>query len=215
MASPGQYAVTVSPYPVITRVFDVTKEGFKVILLRQSGVTATSVRSCDVSYVAIERGQTLDGSGHVVTVRDTTITFTSTLTNYKFFYGNDDLLANPKVLVQMQSYDVPCYSVLRTYGTGPSEYYHRVRLQTDDTNAEYGTVSSTKKYTERVGYIVVSDEDGSVTTGIRNVDATPATNAAEGIYDINGVRVGDSVTNLPKGIYVIKKDGKTHKFVNK
>ena len=215
MASPGQYAVTVSPYPVITRVFDVTKEGFKVILLRQSGVTAKSVRSCDVSYVAIERGQTLDGSGHVVTVRDTTITFTSTLTNYKFFYGNDDLLANPKVLVQMQSYDVPCYSVLRTYGTGPSEYYHRVRLQTDDTNAEYGTVSSTKKYTERVGYIVVSDEDGSVTTGIRNVAATPATSAAEGIYDINGVRVGDSVTNLPKGIYVIKKDGKTHKFVNK
>ena len=91
----------------------------------------------------------------------------------------------------------------------------RVRLQTDDTNTEYSTVSTTKPYTERIGYIVVSDEEGSVTTGIRNLQTSPVADGSEGIYDINGVRVSDSVSNLPKGIYIIKKDGKTHKFVNK
>ena len=215
MASPNTYQVSTNPYPVISRVFDVTKEGFKIILLRQSGYTKTSLRSCQVSYVALERGQTRDGSGHIVTVRDTTIAFKSTISQNPFYYGNDDYLANPKVLVQMQSYDIPCYSVLRTFGSGPTAYNTRVRLQTDDTNTEYSTVSATKPYTERIGYIVVSDEEGSVTTGIRNLQTSPVVDGADGIYDINGVRVSDSVSNLPKGIYIIKKDGKTHKFVNK
>lgn len=215
MASPNTYQVSTNPYPVSSRVFDVTKEGFKIILLRQSGYTKTHIRSCQVSYVAIERGQTRDGGGHIVTVRDTTIAFKSTISQNPFYYGNDDYLANPKVLVQMQSYDIPCYSVLRTFGSGPTAYNTRVRLQTDDTNTEYSTVSTTKPYTERIGYIVVSDEEGSVTTGIRNLQTSPVVDGADGIYDINGVRVSDSVSNLPKGIYIIKKDGKTHKFVNK
>lgn len=48
---------------------------------------------------------------------------------------------------------------------------------------------------------------------IESVEASAADNASDGVYTIDGMKVGDG--KLPSGIFVVRKDGKTHKVVIK
>jgi len=48
-------------------------------------------------------------------------------------------------------------------------------------------------------------------TSISSPVATP--NAANGVYNLNGVKVGSDTGNLPKGIYIVKKGTETKKVV--
>lgn len=213
LVSPFTYGTAANPYPVTARPFDITKEGFKIILQRQAeGLTGT--RNCCVSFLAIDKGQCLDGKGHIITVRDSVVTSSSSLSNRTLYYGNNDKLANPIVYAQMQTRNNPALCVLRLAAAGARDYSTSVRFQIDDTDSENGTINSSKPISETVGYIVISDEEGSITSGIKNVENVAGV-AADGIYNLNGVKVADIDGPLPKGIYVMKKGGETYKFVNK
>lgn len=210
LTSPFTYGVATNPYPVSTRPFDITKEGFKVILQRQAGA-ASSFRDCQVSYLAMDKGQSMDGNGHIVTVGDTTITFNSSITTTPIYYGNNSKLANPVFFTQMQTRENPVLGVLRIGSS--NEYSTRVRLQVDDSDTENGSVSATKTITERIGYIVMCDAEGSETTGIKTIDAITNTSLSNGVYNLSGTKVAEVIDNLPKGIYVVKKNGKSQKVV--
>lgn len=56
--------------------------------------------------------------------------------------------------------------------------------------------------------------DVTNTTAINGVQTRPATDV-EGVYNMQGVRIGQSSDRLPAGIYIVKKDGKTQKIVRK
>lgn len=213
LVSPFTYGTATNPYPVTARPFDITKEGFKVILQRQA-TGPTGTRQCKVSFLAIDKGQSRDGRGHIVTVRDSVVTSASGLSNKTLYYGNNDKFANPVVYAQMQTRNNPALCVLRLSATGAKDYYTTVRYQIDDTDSENGVITSSKPISETVGYIVICDEEGSVTTGIRNIDVAKGI-AADGVYNINGVKVAENTDNLPKGIYLIKKQGKSYKYVNR
>lgn len=211
LASPHTYGTATNVYPVSARVFDVTNKGFKIKLMRQA-VGLTGFRDCQVSYLAMERGQVLDGNGHIVTVRDTTITFKNAASTTDVYYGDNSKLANPVFFTQLQTMDTPVLAVLRQGATGAGDYSTRVRLQIDDTDPDNGKVSSTAPFTARVGYIVMADAEGSESTGIKGV-AVAGISYSEGVYNMNGVKIANNIDNLPKGIYIIKKNGKSQKVV--
>jgi hypothetical protein len=58
-----------------------------------------------------------------------------------------------------------------------------------------------------------ADWNGPI-TGINNVTTTEKLNAAEGIYNLSGVKM-NSNAQLPKGIYIIKQAGATKKILVK
>ena len=78
---------TYKNYPMMARVWDVTKDGFKVVMTRQYGMKEKypAIVGQRVSYVAIEKGTTT-ASGKILTVKDTTFTFkyATTTNNVKF-----------------------------------------------------------------------------------------------------------------------------------
>ena len=108
--------------------------------------------------------------------------------------------------------DKPVLAVLRQGATGAGDYSTRVRLQIDDTDPDNGKVSSSAPLTERVGYIVLADAEGSITAGIKGVTVANSS-YSDGVYNMNGVKIANNIDNLPKGIYVIKKNGKSQKVV--
>lgn len=211
LVSPYNYSVATGAYPVTARPFDITNEGFKIVLKRQA-VGPTGFRDCNVSYFAIERGQVHDNNGHVVVVGDTTVTFNNSVSTVPIYYGGDAKLANPVFLTQLQTIDRPVLAVLRVGATGAGEYSTKVRLQIDDTDTNNSGVSTSTPVVERVGFIAIADEDGSEVSGIYGIRNASDT-IADGVYSLNGVKVAANIDNLSKGVYIVKKNGKLQKVV--
>lgn len=61
---------------------------------------------------------------------------------------------------------------------------------------------------------LVADEFVDVTSSISNA-AVSSNASASAVYNLQGVKVGTSTKNLPAGLYIVKKDGKTIKTVRK
>ena len=58
----------------------------------------------------------------------------------------------------------------------------------------------------------MADAEGSESTGIKGVTVA-GISYSEGVYNMNGVKIANNIDNLPKGIYIIKKNGKSQKVV--
>lgn len=217
LATPIMAISTTERYPVLPRVFDVTAKGCKVVLQRQQALIDKKElkRTLKFSYVAIEKGQTNDGNGKLITVKDTTMSFTSKVTLKDVSFG--EKLEEATFLVQMQTLNTPALAVLRTR---PVSLYQdadsvgtRVRLQIDDTsNAKAPTNNA--PWEERIGWVAIS-KDSKFATAIKGVTDNKAYDTRRVVYTINGVMTGKDLNQLPAGIYIVKENGVTRKVMKK
>jgi hypothetical protein len=216
MATPIMTSVN---YPMVARVFDVTKTGFKVVFQRQrSLIESNAIRaSAKASFFAIEKGSTKDDNGKNILVADTTwnIKSKTTLSN-KINFGTT--VENPTFLVQLQTNNDSAMAILRTRPTSlflTTDTTHSstyVRLMVDDTDTRScASPTSVAPWVERAGYILIYDDP--VSTGISTV-ATEANYKRE-IYSINGMRLGADLDALPAGIYIIREGNTTKKIIKR
>ena len=222
-------------FPCEARVWDVTKEGFKVVLTRQKGKESQTMVQRRATYLAIEKGTT-QLENKVVIVNDTPMTFTST--NAKAINYGGWSLDNPYFLCQLQTYDRKVTSQLRTGANGPAEKMCQVRLIPDTTDPD-NLINYKNPFKETVGWICIGTDK---TTGVQ----TPETSVASDKLDIQvtngqlvvrdasaswakvftlggslvaqgGVKSGEatfSLASLPVGVMVVKTStGKAMKFV--
>lgn len=215
MATP---IMTSTTYPAIPRIFDVTKEGFKVVFQRQrSLIESNAVRNAvRASFIAIEQGETSDGNGKRIIVNDTTWNIKSkvTLSNRVDF---NESIENPTFLIQLQTNNDSAMAILRTRATSlwlstdTAQTRTNIRVMVDDTDTRTcANPTSVNPWTERAGWILICDDPE--TSGITNVSTTQT--GKREIYTINGIRVNDDFDALPSGIYIIR-DGSTTKKVIK
>ena len=234
--------VFVTPYysatnfPYMARVWDVTNEGFKVILQRQKAIDEKypGFSGQKVAYVAIEKGRTV-ADNKLFVVKDTVMKFTSGGIAYPVNF--DSKLVNPLFYTQFQSFDRKVAALLRV-GTPTNKC--NVRLVTDNTDKDNYVVSSSKPVIETVGWMTISDYDdpsgiGTVTTdkasaaldydinGTR-LEVTDATAATVYVYGANGSlettasvidgKASVDVTSLPAGVHIVKTNtGRAAKFM--
>lgn len=218
LASPIMAISTTERYPVLPRVFDVTTSGCKVVLQRQQALNESNAikRTVKFSYVAFEKGQTKDEAGKLITVKDTTVSFTS-----KSTLGTDiafgEKLKDAAFLIQMQTLNNPALAVLRTrplslYQTTDSTGT-RIRLQVDDTSTETAP-SRNNPWEERLGWITIS-EDSSHVTAIKGITDHKTATGTKAVYTINGILTGKNLDELPSGIYIVRENGYTRKVMKK
>ncbi len=231
--------VMVSPYgnslsyPVTARVFDITTEGFKVKLQRQEGIESNTKPNANCSYLAIEQGQTSNGVGKLITVDTTTVRITRPNSPTPINYNSETELTNPIFLIQQQTLNHNLQVILRIVSTGSKQA--SIRIQPDDTAT--GRIFNTNKpYSERMGYIVVSDDpnytnaigtiavNGKVqgklvvygdpeanALGVKDPEATEVT-----VYSAGGQKLlsqplteGRATLNLstlPSGVYIVRSN---------
>ena len=218
LATPIMAISTSERYPVMPRIFDVTTTGFKVALQRQQALNESSAikRTVKFSYVAIEKGQTKDKAGKLITVKDTTVSFTSKTTlSTDIAFG--EKLKDAAFLIQMQTLNNPALAVLRTrplslYQTTDSTGT-RIRLQVDDTSTETAP-SRNNPWEERLGWIAIS-EDSTYVTAIKGITDHKTATGTKAVYTINGMLTGKSLDELPSGIYIVRENGNTRKVMKK
>lgn len=217
LATPIMAISTTERYPVLPRVFDVTAKGCKVVLQRQQALIDKKElkRTLKFSYVAIEKGQTSDKNGKLITVKDTTMSFTSKVTLKDVSFG--EKLEEATFLVQMQTLNTPALAVLRTR---PVSLYQdadsvgtRVRLQIDDTSKAKAPTNNAP-WEERIGWVAIS-KDSKSATAIKGVTDNKAYDTRRVVYTINGVMTGKDLNQLPAGIYIVKENGVTRKVMKK
>lgn len=217
LATPIMAISTTERYPVLPRVFDVTAKGCKVVLQRQQALIDKKElkRTLKFSYVAIEKGQTSDKNGKLITVKDTTMSFTSKVTLKDVSFG--EKLEEATFLVQMQTLNTPALAVLRTR---PVSLYQdtdsvgtRVRLQIDDTSKAKAPTNNAP-WEERIGWVAIS-KDSKFATAIKGVTDNKVYDTRRVVYTINGVMTGKDLNQLPAGIYIVKENGVTRKVMKK
>jgi hypothetical protein len=222
------------------RVFDVTPTGFKVVLQRQKGESNKTRFKADMSFFAIAKGSSTDGTGKLYTVRDTLVSFTNTSSLRKLEFGTT--YTDPIVLVQMQTLNKNVSAILRTRPYGPENDNVRVRYQIDNTDTDV-TVSSKDPAQEVVGMIIISSDpdyvdriasiqqvdEGNLSVypmvaresfGVRDDAATSVS-----LYNMGGQQIyrgsltdGQAtinVSSLPKGIYIVRTNAGHSKKVMK
>lgn len=217
LATPIMAISSTERYPVLPRVFDVTAKGCKVVLQRQQALIDKKElrRTLKFSYVAIEKGQTNDGNGKLITVKDTTMSFNSKVTLKDVSFG--EKLEEATFLVQMQTLNTPALAVLRTR---PVSLYQdadsvgtRVRLQIDDTSKAKAPTNKAP-WEERIGWVAIS-KDSKFVTAIKGVTDNKDYDTRRVVYTINGVMTGKDLNQLPAGIYIVKENGVTRKVMKK
>lgn len=228
MASPYQ---NVFSYPVTCRVFDITTEGFKIILQRQEGITDAVKPNAMCSYFAIEQGQTQDENNKLITVRSIDYSTPVLLRNVVVNYDVEEDLQNPFVLAQLQSLHHSLMTLIRIANVRTTSAVLRLQADASATNA---TFSNRNPYQEKMAIIVISD--GKETDGIRQpstpqgsgsllVFGDPAANAigvkdpaatAVTLYNAHGQKLmtqpltdGQATLNistLPTGVYILRSN---------
>lgn len=181
--------------PVMTwRIYDVTKEGFKLQLMHQKGETVKTFTARKVGYLAIEKGTGSDGLGALYTVGSAEATFKTVAIAIP--YGDEISLTDPKAMVQLQTYNHQAAAILRIpslSATGVS-----VRMQVDPTDPDM-VLNNTRSATEEVGYIIISaDPDFD---GINTVQDSGFKVQDSRIFDLSGRRLQNS--QLRQGVYII------------
>lgn len=224
-------------YPVKARVWDITKEGFKVVLTRQVGASkyANTIVKQAVSYLAIEKGTaTAFGKKFMVGAND--YTFTSAGSTYPFEFGSE--LKNPKMVFQYQTFNRNLLTLVRLGNDGLTATGCKFKVVADTTDPNK-TINPTKPVVETIGWIAIGDDDSE--TGIQTVATGETSNlsvevsdgvlrvsdanaAAVSVYAVSGAKVasaqmvaGEATINLdvlPVGVLVVKTNsGKSAKIV--
>ncbi len=174
---------------VMWRIFDVTPEGFKIQLLKESSVTNTIGGAC--GYIAFEEGRGSNGIGTIFNVGSREITFGRSGETIQ--YGYDDELINPRPLMQLQTNANEAAANLRFYGSKATDFSVRMMVDKSDTEK---VLSSTVTTTERVGFITLSE-------GEIEYDAIAAPRAvanADSFTTLTGIRLQQPTR---RGIYII------------
>lgn len=214
-------------YPVSARAFDVTAEGFKLVVRRQETLKG-SMQPVNCSYFAISQGEGETPDGKKFTVGLNSIRFRGTLEQVQ--YGSE--LTKPVPYAQLQTQTRDAAGIIRVGQQANS--YMRVRLQLDPSSPN-GTLSTRSTTTETLGWMVVSD--GANVSAIRDVTAAPADGRLSlwpavashavavkdaaattvSVYAANGKlmltaalvegQATIDVTSLPAGVYVVRTNG--------
>lgn len=193
-------------YPFMCRVFDVTTEGFKVVLQRQKGLDNESGlqnQNARIAFFAIEQGETTDASGRQIIVKAETMNLVNKSVLGTIEFGTP--LRQPQLLLQMQSRNREDLIAIIRQRTASTEEVSTLKfsLQYDPTNT--CVVSTANPVSESFGWIAIGETDASM--GVTPVVYRPS--SLDGLtYDLQGRRV---CTPLKKGIYI--RNG--HKYVVK
>lgn len=226
---------TYKNFPLMARVWDVTKDGFKVVLTRQYGTKEaySSIVPQRVSYVAIEKGST-SAYGKKFAVGDTLLTFkyATTVNNIPF----SEKLENPVFLCQFQTMNRNLFAIPRT-GAGVTNTKCQIRVGVDTTDPEKA-LSSKNPLSEKLGWMTISDD---LSTGIHAVEnvadqdlavevngselcVSDAKASAVQVYTTSGACVASAkmedgqahfnLGEMPTGILIIKTNtGKATKMI--
>ena len=227
-------------YPVKARAWEITKDGFKVVLTRQVEASkfGKAIVKQRVSFFAIEKGSTT-AFDKIISVGNQDMEFTSTVSRYQLNFGKE--LNNPKLIFQYQSFNRPLLSLMRLISLDDlyetkSYAYIKVFADTSDPNK---TISRKKPLRETVGWMAISDDPDA--TGIQDVVVAETPNlsvevnggmvnirdakaTAVAVYTASGAKVASAnfqggeahfdLASLPEGILVIKANsGKFSKLV--
>ena len=162
---------TNTQYPCEARVWDVTKDGFKVVMTRQKGISSLVIKQ-RVSYFALEKGATTV-NGVTLVARDTTMSFINANATKKLVYGGYSF-DSPIFLCQLQSFNRKVSTLLRTGISGPLKEYCQIRL-VPDTSDPNKTINSSNPFKETIGWLCIGKDQ---TTGI----TTPKTSSNEKLH---------------------------------
>lgn len=228
-------------YPVKARAWEITKDGFKVVLTRQVEASKFGkvIVKQRVSFFAIEKGSTT-AFDKIISVGNQDMEFTSTISRYQLNYGKE--LNNPKLIFQYQSFNRQLLSLMRLVSLDDlyeTKSYANVRVVGDSSDPNK-TISRNKPISETVGWMAISDDE-SAGTGIQNVaggetadlsvevnggmvNVRDAKATAVAVYTASGAKVASAnfqggeahfdLASLPAGILVIKANsGKFSKLV--
>lgn len=228
-------------YPVKARAWEITKDGFKVVLTRQVEASKFGkvIVKQRVSFFAIEKGSTT-AFDKVISVGNQDMEFLNNYNRFQLNFGKE--LNNPKLIFQYQSFNRPLLSLLRLIDLDDlykTKSYANLRVFAD-TSDPNKTISKIKPISETVGWMAISDDE-SAGTGIQNVaggetadfsvvvnggmvNVRDAKATAVAVYTASGAKVASAnfqggeahfdLASLPAGILVIKANsGKFSKLV--
>ena len=227
-------------YPVKARAWEITKDGFKVVLTRQVEASKFGkvIVKQRVSFFAIEKGSTT-AFDKIISVGNQDMEFLNNYTRYQLNFGKE--LNNPKLIFQYQSFNRPLLSLLRLMSLDDlykTKSYANLRVFAD-TSDPNKTISNLKPISETVGWMAISDDSDA--TGIQDVVVAETPNlsvevnggmvnvrdakaTAVAVYTASGAKVASAnfqggeahfdLASLPAGILVIKANsGKFSKLV--
>ena len=181
LATPYKYN---TKYPIMWRIYDVTPQGFKIVMRREKSYTGNITPSY-CAYLAVETGQSKDGYGKIISAGTDTITYKTNTAKQLEFGGYE--LTNPMLLVQTQSLNRDAAMILRINKSMTSTAA-RIRAQIDSTDVDNLTISAKMPLTEAFGWITISDDPDYV-SGI-----TPQTNTAAAALRVVIRRDGNAIS---------------------
>lgn len=227
-------------YPVKARAWEITKDGFKVVLTRQVEASKFGkvIVKQRVSFFAIEKGSTT-AFDKIISVGNQDMEFLNSYNRFQLNFGKE--LNNPKLIFQYQSFNRPLLSLLRLIDLDDlykTKSYANLRVFAD-TSDPNKTINKIKPISETVGWMAISDESDA--TGIQDVVVAETPNlsvevnggmvnvrdakaTAVAVYTASGAKVASAnfqggeahfdLASLPAGILVIKANsGKFSKLV--
>lgn len=227
-------------YPVKARAWEITKDGFKVVLTRQVEASKFGkvIVKQRVSFFAIEKGSTT-AFDKIISVGNQDMEFLNSYNRFQLNFGKE--LNNPKLIFQYQSFNRPLLSLLRLIDLDDlykTKSYANLRVFAD-TSDPNKTINKIKPISETVGWMAISDESDA--TGIQDVVVAETPNlsvevnggmvnvrdakaTAVAVYTVSGAKVASAnfqggeahfdLASLPAGILVIKANsGKFSKLV--
>lgn len=235
-----QQSSSTNAAPVVSKIWNVTNEGFSIKLMRQEGVSG-AFSTQTVNYVACSPGQLSLGGGKMLTVGSDKETVIYGTTNKKIRFlntANEEIsLSSPYIIAASQTHNYPAASVFRMgniVSTDKTEdgliKSRNIKRQLDPTTK--ATEKNNTASGDIIGYLIISDDpngsvdDSPIITAIRDLHIHTAkgfcvstaggiiTSTAQGVeaYNARGQKVvlGQRV---PAGIYVVTNGKRSTKVI--
>ncbi|MCR4994737.1 MAG: H-type lectin domain-containing protein [Bacteroidales bacterium] len=177
---------------VMWRIYDVTTEGFKIQLLKESTQTTKVAGPCN--FIAMEPGTYTNGEGTIFTVGTEDMTFSSLPQTITL----SDEVENPRILTQLQTNNNEAAACLRyTCSTSSTVSSFMVRMTVDKSNTEK-VLTLNKTTDERIGYLIISDGDMEL---IDKIEVPKTSSSENGIFTtLTGIRLSHPVRS---GVYIL------------
>ncbi len=185
-------------YPLMCRVFDVTEEGFKVVLQRQKGLSSQSGAAevkVAVGFFAVEQGETIDALGRQILVKSGVKRLAKSNATASFLLGTT--LLKPHILVQMQSMNREDVIAITRQVKQSGEQWQSAKFMLMYDPTAGVEVSSSKPVSESFGMIAIGETEDAVDA----VTLMPETAVqSPQIYDLQGRKL----QRVPqRGIYIV------------
>lgn len=224
-------------YPVVARVFDITKDGFKIVLNRQYGASkfAAAIVAQRVAFFAIEKGKTTAfGKKFMVNSNDFLFKYSTTANSIEF----GEKLKNINFFAQYQTFNRKVMSLVRLGNDGLLPTGTKLKVAIDSSDPD-GVLNTKNPISENIAWMTISDGDeetginGTVTSESSDLDINVAGGLVKirdgkassvRVYTISGalvasasLKAGEAILDLnvlPEGVLVFKANsGKFTKLV--